>query len=118
MEPEGNDPRGLDDSDSENRDEAHSAEPRQREVRPPAGSMVSVWETGLGHLPRRAATAIRISTRPMGAPLLLWGVMQIDIRIPAGTPCGFLGIYPDAEYSSGNLNTATTSFIGASVVVK
>jgi uncharacterized protein (TIGR03437 family) len=106
----------------------------------PAGSIVSVWGTGLGplttpcsdgdpnidaadFLAANYSTLINGSSNiPVpysgGAPLLLCGVMQINIQIPAGTPSGNFGIYPEAEYSSGNLKTATTSFIGATVVVK
>jgi uncharacterized protein (TIGR03437 family) len=106
----------------------------------PAGSIVSVWGTGLGplttpcsdgdpnidaadYLASGYATVINGSNSVSvlysgGAPLLLCGVMQLNIEIPAGTPSGNFGIYPGAEYRSGNVNTAATSLIGATVVVK
>ena len=106
----------------------------------PAGSIVSIWGTGLGplttpcsdgapnidaadYLAAAYTTAINGSNSVSvlysgGAPLLLCGVMQLNIRIPVGTPSGNFGIYPEAEYNSGSLNTATTSLIGATVVVK
>jgi uncharacterized protein (TIGR03437 family) len=106
----------------------------------PAGSIIAVWGTGLGplttpcsdgdpnidaadYLAAGYSTTINGSTSiPVlysgGAPLLLCGVMQINMQIPAGTPSGNFPIHPGAEYSSGNQNSATTSMIGATVVVK
>jgi uncharacterized protein (TIGR03437 family) len=106
----------------------------------PAGSIVSVWGTGFGplntpcsdgdpnidaadYLAAGYSTVINGSTSILvlysgGAPLLLCGAMQLNMQIPAGTPAGNFGIYLGAEYRSGNSNNATTSLIGATVLVK
>ncbi|HEX3744077.1 MAG TPA: SBBP repeat-containing protein [Bryobacteraceae bacterium] len=106
----------------------------------PAGSIVAVWGTGFGplttpcgdgslnvdaadYLAQGYTTAINGDDTievaySGGAPLLLCGVAQINIRIPPGTPSGNYAIYPEAEYRSANLYTASTANIGATVVVK
>jgi uncharacterized protein (TIGR03437 family) len=106
----------------------------------PAGSVVSVWGTGLGPLaspcsdgnpnvnaavylaPGYSTVISGQNSIPVpysgGAPLLLCGVMQINIQIPAGTPSGNFGIYPWAEYHSGNSSISSQSPIGATIVVK
>jgi uncharacterized protein (TIGR03437 family) len=106
----------------------------------PAGSIVSVWGTGFGplttpcsdgdpnidaadYLVAGYSTVIDVGANISvlysgGAPLLLCGVMQINMQIPSGTPSGNFPIQPVAEYRSGNSNSGAASFIGATVVVK
>lgn len=102
--------------------------------------MVTVWGTGLGALSAPCGDgtlnidgpdnlAAGFSTVIDGqnsifvaysgaAPLLLCGVMQINVQIPLGTPPGNFPIYPTAEYQSGNSLTASESNLGATIVVK
>jgi uncharacterized protein (TIGR03437 family) len=106
----------------------------------PAGSVVTVWGTGFGPLATQcsdgnlnADAAVYLASGYStvingnssiavqysgGAPLLLCGVVQINVQIPAGTPPGNFGIYPWAEFHGGNLYTASESNTGATVVVK
>ena len=106
----------------------------------PAGSYVSIWATGLGpltspcsdgnlnvnaavYLASGYSTVINgqssINVPYSGAaPLLLCGVMQMNIQIPIGTPSGNFAIYPWANYNSGNTSISSQSSVGATVVVK
>jgi uncharacterized protein (TIGR03437 family) len=106
----------------------------------PAGSIIAVWGTGLGplatpcsdgdpnidaadYLAASYSTVINSSGNISvpysgGAPLLLCGVMQMNMQIPAGTPSGNFAIYPTAEYRSGNTYVYAQASAGATVVVK
>ena len=106
----------------------------------PAGSIVSVWGTGLGALATPCSdgnlnvdAAVNLATGYSmtidgqasiaiqyigGAPLLLCGVEQINIQIPPGAPSGNFAIYPWAEYQSASLNVSSQAAIGATIVVR
>jgi uncharacterized protein (TIGR03437 family) len=106
----------------------------------PAESLVSLWGTGFGALASPCGDgdlnfdgpdylAAGFSTvidgqgsisvlYSGGAPLLLCGVVQINVQIPPGTPSGNFAIYPSADYVLGNSFYASQSSLGATVVVK
>jgi uncharacterized protein (TIGR03437 family) len=105
-----------------------------------AGSIISVWGTGLGPLTTtcsdgnpnpNAAVFLAPGYSTLidgqqsikvwysgGAPQLLCGVMQINLQIPAGTPSGNFQITPWANYQSGGTSISSQSNIGATIVVK
>ncbi len=105
-----------------------------------AGSIVSVWGTGLGPLATpcsdgnpNANAAVFLAPGYStvidgrqdikvwysgGAPQLLCGVMQINVQIPSGTPSGNFVLAPWADYQSGNTSISSQSPIGATIVVK
>lgn len=106
----------------------------------PAGSYVSLWGTGFGPLATPCSDggpnvdaadylasgySMLIDEQPSiavqysgGAPLLLCGVMQLNLQIPPDTPSGTFAIYPTAVYQSGSSASNSSSSIGATVVVK
>ena len=105
-----------------------------------AGSIVSVWGTGLGPLATPCSTGNPNSNAAVflapgystvvgspntkvwysgGAPQLLCGVMQINLQIPAGTPSGNFLLIPEAIYQSADtLIDGAQANLGATIVVK